>query len=100
MPYAVTANRLSDGRVVFQAADGHWSLDLEKAVLEPSEPAAAPALEKAQADERRNVIVDPYLVQIEVGGPSRRPARLREAIRAFGPTIAYKPSVPFLEAAE
>jgi len=99
MSHAVTANRLADGRVVFRTPDGSWSGRISDAAVADSEAAAAPALSGAQSDADNQIIVDPYLIEIDLSGPAPRPARLREAIRAFGPTIAYGPT-PLLEAAE
>jgi hypothetical protein len=99
MPQAVTANRLSDGRVVFRTAQGGWTGDIRDAGFAESEAIATPALAGAHADADKQIIVDPYLIDIDLSGPSPRPSRLREAIRAFGPTIAYGPA-PLLEAAE
>jgi Protein of unknown function (DUF2849) len=99
MSHAVTANRLADGRVVFRTRDGSWSGQIADAAVADSEAAAAPALSGAQADADNQVIVDPYVIELDVSGPAPRPSRLREAIRAFGPTIAYGPA-PLLEAAE
>jgi hypothetical protein len=99
MSHAVTANRLADGRVVFRTADGSWSGSIRDAAVADSEAAAAPALSGAQADADNQIIVDPYLIEVDLSGSAPRPARLREAIRAFGPTIAYGPA-PLLEAAE
>ena len=99
MLHAVTANRLGDGRVVFRTADGGWALALAEAVLAETEAAATPALEAAKRDIDGNIIVDPYVIEVDVSGASPRPARLREAIRAFGPTIAYAPE-SHLQAAE
>jgi hypothetical protein len=99
MPYAITANRLEDGRVVFRDRDGGWSLTVAEAALSVDEASSSPALDSAQKDVENQRIVDPYAVEIDTTGPSPRPARLREAIRAFGPTVSYGP-VPLLEAAE
>jgi hypothetical protein len=99
MSHAVTANRLADGRVVFRTIEGSWSGSIRDAAVADSEAAAAPALSGAQADADHQIIVDPYVIEVDLSGPAPRPARLREAIRAFGPTIAYGPT-PLLEAAE
>lgn len=98
MPHAVTANRLEDGRVVFRTAAGGWSLSIADAGLAPSEKEAGPALDASLRDAAEQIIVDPYVIEVNAGSPSPRPAKLREAIRAFGPTIAYAPAI--LEAAE
>ncbi len=99
MSHAVTANRLADGRVVFRTGDGSWSARIADAAVANSEAAAAPVLSGAQADADNQIIVDPYVIELDLSGPAPRPSRLREAIRAFGPTIAYGPA-PLLEAAE
>lgn len=99
MSQAVTANRLTDGRVVFRTAEGGWSLSLAQAAFSGSDAEAAAALDAGLRDQARQIIVDPYLVDVDHSGPSPRPAKLREAIRAFGPTIAYAPAA-LLEAAE
>jgi hypothetical protein len=99
MSHTVTANRLGDGRVVFLTAAQGWTTVLAEAGFAASEAEAAPALEAANLDVSRQVIVDPYVIEIDQSGPSPRPAKLRESIRAFGPTIAYVPEA-LLEAAE
>ena len=99
MSHAVTANRLGDGRVVFRTAAGGWSLNLAEAGLAPSEAEAAPDLAAAQRDADAQIVIEPYLIEINLTGSSPRPAKLRESIRAFGPTIAYAPA-ELLEAAE
>jgi hypothetical protein len=99
MSHAVTANRLVDGRVVFRTLDGSWSGSIRNAAVADSEAAAAPALSEAQADADNQIVVDPYVIEVDLTGPSLRPTRLREAIRAFGPTVSYG-SALLLEAAE
>ena len=79
--------------------DGIWSLALAEAGFAPSEADAKPLLDAAQLDAARQIIVDPYLIEVDRSGPAPRPVKLREAIRAFGPTIAYAPAA-LLEAAE
>jgi hypothetical protein len=99
MSHAVTANRLGDGRVVFRTAEGRWTIDLADAAFSPSATEAAPPLAAAERDVALQIVVDPYVIEVDTTGRSPRPVRLREAIRAFGPTIAYAPP-PLLEAAE
>jgi hypothetical protein len=99
MSHAVTANRLVDGRVVFRRPDGTWSMAFAEAVFVPSEAEAKPLLDAAQLDAAAQIIVDPYLIEVDPSGTAPRPVKLREAIRAFGPTIACAPAA-LLEAAE
>ena len=87
MPQVVTANRLRDGVVVFWAGDGTWVDGIGQAhCLEGSDDAKA-ALAAALRSEAENVVLDVYAVDVAVrnGGPV--PVRLREAIRAAGPTV-------------
>ena len=85
---AVTANRLSDGLVVFLADKGGWSLSIGDArlVAEGSELDEALAYGKAQQAAR---IIVSYAIDVEVVDGKPLAARLRERIRAQGPTIPY-----------
>jgi hypothetical protein len=87
MREVITANRLKDGVVVFQAADESWSEDFNRAAVCRSEEAAAAALARAKMDEAGNLIVDPYAAPVEERNGHVAPKSLREAIRAAGPTI-------------
>ena len=87
MPDVVTANRLTDGVVVFQTADGGWSEDFNRAAVQPDPQATAGALARAKQDEASNIVVDPYVVAVEERNGHIAPKALREAIRAAGPTI-------------
>jgi hypothetical protein len=99
MPHAVTANRLRDGRVVFRTAGGGWSLDFADSGIEPNEAAADAVLAEVIAHANAQDVVEVYVIEINTAGKAPRPVKLREAIRALGPTIAYAPK-DVLEAAE
>jgi hypothetical protein len=81
----ITANSLKDGRVVFQTASG-WTLDVDRAEVLETKEAAAAALARAQADAARNIVVEPYAIAVTRNGAGLVPTRLRERIRAEGPT--------------
>lgn len=87
----VSANRLADGTVVYAGRDGSWVERLADARVFSSKPEADSGLLAAQSDVKRNLIVDPCLVDVcaETGG--LRPLTLREAIRAQGPTVDFSP---------
>lgn len=82
----VTANRLTDGAVVFRTVRGSWSTRVADATLLDAVVAAA-ALEAAQADASRQVVVGPYLAAAVAGPDGPRPVEFRERIRARGPTV-------------
>jgi len=90
MPHMVIANRLRDGRVVFLDPAGHWVDSIDRGALwEPA--ASAAALERARQDETDGVVVDPTLIDVEITNQVRRPVAIREAIRAFGPSVGIDP---------
>jgi len=89
MPKIVSANRLSDGIVVYLAAGASWQAALDDARLFTDETEAKAGLAAARDDARRNLVVDPFLVEVESGTDALRPVTLRNAIRADGPTIDY-----------
>ena len=85
MSEIVTANRLGDGRVVFRAAQG-WSTDIEAAERLETPEAVAAALAFAAADVAANRVVDAYAIAVTAQEGPIVPSRLRERIRAEGPT--------------
>jgi hypothetical protein len=87
MPDVITANRLTDGVVVFQTADDSWTEDFNRAAVLPDTQATAEGLKRAKQDEANNIVVDAYAVAVEERNGHLAPKALREAIRAAGPTI-------------
>lgn len=84
----ITANSLRDGRVVFQTAGG-WSIEIEDAEAWDTKEAVAAALARAAADAAANRVVDPYPIDVTRDGHRLVPAKLRERIRADGPTTGH-----------
>jgi len=84
----ITANRLSDGVVVFLARDFAWSEKLSDALVLQGEAEAENALKSAESLDSFARIVSPYPIDVEIHAnqPIPRPRRLRERIRATGPT--------------
>jgi hypothetical protein len=90
MPSVVTANRLTDGIVVYLAPDGGWVEDLANARLAATEEETK-ALEQEAAKavvERRVVAVYPMEVTLEAGVPLA--LSVRERIRASHRTTLTK----------
>ena len=81
----ITANRLSDGRVVFRTGSG-WSTDLSEAERLDGKDEVAAALDGASADAAANIVVDVYAIPVLESEGRIVPAKLRERIRASGPT--------------
>ncbi len=90
MPSVITANRLTDGIVVYLAPDGGWVEDLAHARLADTE-AEVSALESEAAKavaERKVVAVYPMDVVIQDGTPVA--LSVREKIRAAHRTTLTK----------
>lgn len=83
----VLANRLTDGQVVFLAADGTWVEHIGDGALTLDRALAAQLLATAQEAERENLVVEPYLIDIREGVGVRQPVSFRESIRVNGPTV-------------
>ena len=84
----ITANSLRDGRVVFQTTFD-WSLNINQAQTLDSKEAVAAALVRANADAAQNRVVEPYAIEVTREGAHIVPVRLRERIRAEGPTTGH-----------
>jgi hypothetical protein len=80
---ALTANRLSDGEVVFWTGQA-WSERFVEARLY-DDPADAEAAE-AHAKTEITLLVDPYLIDVTAVEGGVAPVSYRERLRALGPT--------------
>jgi hypothetical protein len=87
MPQMIIANRLRDGVVVFLASSEGWVPAIAAGALIDSETDAVKlmAIANRHVDECR--VIDPQLIEVEVKDGKPRPTAIREAIRAFGPTV-------------
>jgi hypothetical protein len=86
MPQVLTANRLSVGEVVYWNAAQGWVRRLAEAdVL--ADDAAETILKNAAEFVRQRVVVNPYLFDVRIEGDAVRPVKMRETIRAAGPTV-------------
>ncbi|UYO48476.1 DUF2849 domain-containing protein [Rhodopseudomonas palustris] len=86
-PSVVTANRTTDGVVIYRTAQSGWSTDLaDAAIVREAEPARA-LLAAATADDVG--AVGAYIAPVEIGADGAiSPGNLREKIRRNGVTIA------------
>jgi len=86
---AITANRLDDGRVVFLDDVGGWVATLVEAQLLSDGPELDKATAYAKAQHDARVVVEPYPIDVVIVDGLPVPARIRERIRAQGPTVRY-----------
>src|ERR1700724_359039 len=100
MAKVISANRLADGIVVYAGRDGSWSEQLSQAKIFPSKAEAEAGLLVAQNDAKRNLVVEPVVVEVTEDASGLRAVTLREIIRARGPTIDFLPRTwPFARGA-
>ncbi len=83
----IIASRLDDGRVVFIDAAAAWADSIEDGVVLESQAEIDRLMGEATQAVENCVIVEPYLIEVVVENGVRRPAEVREAIRAFGPSV-------------
>lgn len=83
----ITANTLTDGLSVFLSSDGHWSSDITRSDIAENESQADELRRRAEASERAQIVVGPYLIDVEENRNGLSPTRLRERIRVQGPSI-------------
>ncbi len=94
VPKIISANRLADGIVVYAGHGGAWVERLNEAVVFSGKEEAEAGLTLAQGDVARNLIVEPFVVDVTQDEAGLRPATLRDSIRAHGPTIEFLPRRP------
>ena len=85
----LTANRLSDGISVWYDVDGRWNESIARSEIARNDEDA----ERLEAIGKQafadNLVLDVNLIDVEEKDGLIRPLRLRERIRAEGPTIDY-----------
>jgi hypothetical protein len=81
-----SANRLTDGVVVFLDDSGEWTARLDRAAVARDKRSAEILLERAKTEAAS--VVDPFLVAVaEDDDGTIEPISLREKIRAAGLTF-------------
>jgi len=91
---AVTANRLSDGTVVFLDGDYGWTEKFAAARLVSADAELEDMTLIAAHAENFGTVVAFYVIDIDIDPASgvAKPVLLRERIRAFGPTVSEQPT--------
>ena len=80
-----SANRLTDGVVVFLDDAGEWTRRLDRAAVARDKRAGEILLERARAEGFG--VIDPFLVAVSEDDGAIEPISLREKIRASGLTF-------------
>lgn len=91
---AFTANRLGDGAVVFLDGNYGWSQRFADARLFSTDSELEDLTLVASRAEETGQVVGAYPIEVDYDFTLRlaMPARLRERIRAFGPTVSSEAS--------
>ena len=87
--YAITGSATEDGRPIYRTAAGSWSSAVSEARLLDDDAETAQQLEAARREQR--LVCDPYTIEVEREGETVVPLRLKERIRAAGPTVSWGP---------
>ncbi|MFI0844796.1 DUF2849 domain-containing protein [Mesorhizobium sp. IMUNJ 23232] len=82
----LTANRLTDGEAVWLSAARVWAETIDEAEIVNDKTAETELEQAGKASFANNEVVDLELIDIELVDGLIRPLRLRERIRAAGPT--------------
>jgi hypothetical protein len=85
-PQAVTANRLTDGAVVYLDSKGDWSRRIGSARVADDAETLAAMLRAAAEAEAARAVVGAYAIDVSVDGDAVKPVKYKEVIRAFGPS--------------
>jgi|SRR5262245_13199829 len=85
--HILTANRLRDGAVVFLNFDGDWVQTPAGAVMARSPDELRGLAARGAHDAARNLVVDPYLVEMREVAGALQALRQRERLRLAGPSI-------------
>ncbi len=83
----VTANRLTDGAVVYLTARGGWSDSIADGRIARGEFETRDLMAWADRSADQDEVVGPYLMAIGLADGGNRAIGMRETIRAGGPTV-------------
>jgi len=87
MPQMIIANRLTDGVVVFLDPRENWDPSIGAGAVIEGDTEAERLVAVAERHVAECRVIDPTLIEVEIANGQPRPTAMREAIRAFGPTV-------------
>ena len=90
MPNVVTANRLTDGIVVYLAQDGGWTEEIGRARIASTEEATKALEDEAAKDVKARKVVAVYPMEVALHDGAVDPLSVRERIRASHRTTLTK----------
>ena len=90
MPNVVTANRLTDGIVVYLAPDGSWVEDIARARIASTENETKALEDVAAKDVKARKVVAVYPMEVALVDGAVDPLSVRERIRASHRTTLTK----------
>ncbi len=90
MPNVVTANRLTDGIVVYLAPDGIWVEDIARARIASTENETKALEDVAAKDVKARKVVAVYPMEVALVDGAVDPLSVREKIRASHRTTLTK----------
>ncbi|WP_309085971.1 DUF2849 domain-containing protein [Chelativorans sp.] len=83
----LAANRLIDGVAVWLGQGGRWVEDIAEAEIVRDKEGEARLEQAGREAVAKNQVLDVELIDVEIVDGAVRPLRLRERIRAAGPSI-------------
>ena len=81
----ITANKVKNVEVVYLCSD-QWSVDINKSTTSSSEQEERKLEAIAKNAVEKQVVIDPYLIEVTQQDSNIVPVRYRELIRSQGPT--------------
>jgi len=83
----LTANRLDNGAVVYFSRGRQWTLSLDENTLSTQTESDVALTAEGEAALADRIIVEPYLIPVEIENGVPIAQSKREQIRAVGPSI-------------
>jgi hypothetical protein len=90
LPNVITANRLTDGIVVYLAADGGWTEDIGRARFAETEEQTSALEAQANQAVKDRIVLAMYPMPVEIKDGAVDPLSVREKIRAAHRTTLTK----------
>ena len=81
-PQVITANRLSDGAVVYFTSGKGWSVSFADGAVWNDQESAEAALNESKESVKARIVVEPYLFDVAITEAGSKPISARERIRA------------------